>query len=77
MSCQKNRARDGQSRTGHSRDGFLSRKIGYVHESVVKGRVDVRDTEHELTFGHLGTEGDSGFLFDDFSLLWRLDRAVS
>jgi hypothetical protein len=44
--------------TSNTGDGFTTRKIGHMHKGVVEGGKDVSNTENELTFTDLGTEGN-------------------
>ena len=57
---------------GDARDRLLARQIGDVHESVVEGRENVRNTEVALAIGKLGAELD-GLLLLDAGLLGRLE----
>ena len=47
--------------TSDTADGFLARKIGDVHKSVVEGCKDVAHTKYILSFSHLRAEADDLF----------------
>jgi hypothetical protein len=44
--------------TSNTGDGFTAREIGDVNKGIVEGGKDVSNTENELTFTDLGTEGN-------------------
>ena len=54
--------------TSYMADGFLARKIGDMHKSVVEGCKNVAQTKYIFSFSHLRAKADDLFFLLSFPL---------